>query len=218
MNELGMKAGSSLSDRVYTKLLESLRNGSYKPGERVSESEVCEQFKVSRTPAREAIHRLINDGFLTQTSSGRPVAAHIDINRAEEIYDMREAVECLAAKLAAKNATTEDLIRLQQILDEQRAGVNNETDFLDINDRFHGQIYKISQNRYLQKTAEILLLSAQMIRGTTKGRYDFDTWSLADHEAIYNAIENGDTKAAEEAARKHTRRGRFQRISLLKQK
>ncbi|EIM73490.1 GntR family transcriptional regulator [Nitratireductor aquibiodomus RA22] len=179
---------------------------------------MCEEFSVSRTPAREAIHRLINDGFLTQTSSGRPVVADLDIDRAEEIYDMREAIECLAAKLAAKNARTEDLIALQAILNEQRAGVANETDFLDINDRFHNQIYRISNNRYIQKTAEILLLSAQMIRGTTKGRYDYETWSLSDHEEIYRAIENGDTKAAEEAARKHTRRGRFQRISLLKNK
>ena len=115
----------------------------------MSEAEICERFQVSRTPAREAIRRLLNEGFLATVESGRVIVAPIDIERAEEIYDMREAVECLAAKLAAKKATTKDLIELSGILDEQRRGATDETDFLDINDRFHRCVYRIASNRYL---------------------------------------------------------------------
>nr|WP_321526308.1 GntR family transcriptional regulator [uncultured Cohaesibacter sp.] len=205
-----------LSDQVYAKVRELLRDGAFVSGQRISEAEICDRFQVSRTPAREAIRRLLNEGFLTTVESGRIIVAPIDIERAEEIYDMREAVECLAAKLAAKKATTKDLIELRGILDEQRRGATDETDFLDINDRFHRCVYKIASNRYLLRSAEILLVSAGMIRGTTQGRYDYNTWSLKDHEEIYQAIEDGNTTAAEDAARCHVRRGRMQRISLLK--
>ena len=205
-----------LSDQVYTKMRELLGDGEFVSGQRVSEAEICERFQVSRTPAREAIRRLLNEGFLATVESGRVIVAPIDIERAEEIYDMREAVECLAAKLAAKKATTKDLIELSGILDEQRRGATDETDFLDINDRFHRCVYRIASNRYLLRSAEILLVSAGMIRGTTQGHYDYNTWSLGDHEKIYQAIEDGNTTAAEEAARRHVRRGRMQRIGLLK--
>ncbi|OCW59614.1 hypothetical protein AWJ14_11475 [Hoeflea olei] len=194
---------------------ELLRNGTLAPAERVSEQSLCKLFDVSRTPAREALQRLLSEGFLTTTGGGRMIVATIDIARAEEIYDMREAVECLAARLAAKRAQTADLIELRAILADQEKGQDNETEFLAINDRFHRCIYRISNNRYVQHTAEILRVSAEMIRGETKGRYDYDAWSLDDHRAIYEAIENGDGAAAEEAARQHVRRGRFQRLALL---
>ena len=209
------KPDSSLSDLVYAQLRSLLREGELSPGQRVSESNICERFQVSRTPAREAIHRLLNEGFLVLPPSGKPEVAEIDIPSAEEIYDMREAVECLAVRLAARKATTRDLIELSDILDEQAAGLSSETDFLDINDRFHACIYRISGNRHLQRTAGILLVSAGMIRGTTHGKYDFNSWSLSDHREIYQAIENGDAAAGEEAMRRHIRRGRFQRIKLL---
>ena len=209
-------ADLSLSDQVYAKIRELLRDGVFVSGQRVSEAEICERCQVSRTPAREAIRRLLDEGFLATVGSGRVIVAPIDIERAEEIYDMREAVECLAAKLAAKKATTKDLIELSGVLDEQRRGATDEADFLDINDRFHRCVYRIASNRYLLRSAEILLVSAGMIRGTTQGHYDYNTWSLKDHEDIYQAIEDGNTTAAEEAARRHIRRGRMQRIGLLK--
>ncbi|WP_110693469.1 GntR family transcriptional regulator [Salinicola halophyticus] len=215
MGKYALKADTSLSDGVYARVRDLLREGELMPGQRVSESEICGRFQVSRTPAREAIHRLLNEGFLTLGSGGRPVVAEIDIDRAEEIYDMREAIECLAARLAAKKARTNDLLELRRILEEQRAGSTSEADFLEINDRFHGCVYRISGNRYVQKTASILLVSAGMIRGSTQGKYDYDSRSLLEHEEIYQAIENGDSAAAEEAMRRHTRNGRFQRIALI---
>ncbi|MCD1634746.1 GntR family transcriptional regulator [Martelella mediterranea] len=209
------KTDDSLGEAVYGKVRELLRNGTLAPADRVSEQSLCKLFNVSRTPAREALQRLLSEGFLAHTSGGRMIVATIDIARAEEIYDMREAVECLAARLAAKRANTSNLIELRSILADQEKGQSNETEFLGVNDRFHRCIYRISNNRYVQHTAEILLASAEMIRGQTEGRYDYEAWSLKDHLAIYAAIENGDVAAAEEAARQHIRRGRFQRLALL---
>lgn len=206
-----------LSEQAYVKLRNLLRKGSYAPAQRISESEICDLFEMSRTPVREAIRRLQAEGLLDSTPGGRIVVAEIDLARVEEIYDMRETVEGLAARLAARNARTADLMRLDEILQLQRAGVTDEVAFLDINDRFHGAIYELSANRYVTQSAEVLLNSASMIRGSTHGDYDFDSWSLSDHEAIFAAICDGDTAAAEDRMRHHVRRGRWQRIQLLTQ-
>ncbi len=209
MNSDAPKPDIPLSDVVYAQVRGLLREGDLAPGQRLSEAELCERFNVSRTPAREAIHRLVNEGFLSVGASGRLCVAEIDIAAAEEIYDMREAVECLAARLAAKKATTEDLIELRTILEEQRRGAFSENEFLPINDRFHGCIYRISGNRYVRRTASILLVSAGMIRGSTHGKYDYESFSLKDHEEIYQALEDGDSAAAEAAIRRHTPEGAF---------
>ncbi|ALM52646.1 GntR family transcriptional regulator [Halomonas huangheensis] len=204
-----------LGEQAYIRLRDLLRHGNLKSGQRLSESEICDRFAMSRTPVREAIRRLQSEGLLGSTPGGRIVVAEIDLERVEEIYDMREAVEGLAARLAARNARTPDLMRLEKILQEQRAEPDTEVRFLNINDRFHGAIYTLSRNRYVIHDAEVLLNSASMIRGSTHGRYDYESWSLQDHEAIFNAICNGDTAGAETAMRQHIRRGRWQRTRLL---
>lgn len=205
----------SLSEQAYIGLRDLLRQGAFRPGQRISEQEICERFTMSRTPVREAIRRLQSEGLLDPTPGGRAAVAEIDLDRVEEIYDMRESVEGLAARLAARNARSSDLIRLELILQEQRADIADETEFLKINDRFHGAIYELSMNRYVIQSGESLMNSASMIRGTTHGAYDYASWSLEDHQAIFAAICNGDTTLAEAEMRKHVRRGRWQRIRLL---
>lgn len=204
-----------LSEQAYLRLRDLLRYGQLVSGQRLSESDICERFTMSRTPVREALRRLQSEGFLGTTPGGRILVAEIDLARVEEIYDMREAMEGLAARLAARNARTPDLMRLEEILEIQRAVPENEAAFLDINDRFHGAIYELSRNRYVVRNAEVLLDSASMIRGSTHGRYDYESWSLTDHEAVFKAICDGDTALAEEVMRHHIRRGRWQRTRLL---
>lgn len=205
----------SLSEQVYDGLRSQLLRGEFSVGQKIREADICDLFGVSRTPVREAMRMLQAEGILGATAGGRAVVTEPDLKQVEEIYDMREVIEALAAKLATKNAKTPDILEMQSILDDQKAGPDNEMDFLVINDRFHRALYRLSDNRYIQRTAEILLNSASMVRGSTHGRYDFESWSLHDHERIFKAIAAGDTNAAAEAAKDHIRRGREQRIKLI---
>lgn len=205
----------SLGEQAYIKLRDLLRSGEIPAGKRLGEKEICDRFDMSRTPVREAFRQLLSDGLLSTSLGGRIVVAEIDLAKVEEIYDMREAVEGLAARLATKKARTPDLMKLESILEEQRKGIASEASFLGVNDRFHGAIYQLSGNRYVQRNAEVLLNSASMIRGSTHGRYDYESWSLSDHEAIFQAMCNGDTVGAEQAMLLHIRRGRWQRTRLL---
>jgi len=200
---------------VYQNLRESLRFGEFKPGEKIREVDICRRFNVSRTPVREALKLLLADGFLAAAPGGRLAVAGIDLEQAEEIYEMRETVEGLAARLAARKAKTTDIVELSGILDEHARSLGNDNRSLRINDRFHMKIYEISRNRYILKTADLLLNSIGMIRIATSDRFSYKDESYNQHRAIFSAIERGDTQGAEDAARHHIREGRRMRIMLL---
>lgn len=207
----------SRGSQIYHDLRDALRLGGLKAGEKIREIDICEKYGVSRTPAREALKQLYADGFLVSAAGGRLAVARMDIAQAEELYEMREVVEGLAARLAARNATTLDLDALSRLMNARPEGETDELAFLRINDQFHQKIYEMSRNRYVMRTADILLNSIGMIRISSTVGYEFKDTSLTEHQEIFEAIERGDTQAAEEVARRHVRNGRRRRILLLSQ-
>lgn len=200
---------------VYQSLRESLRFGEFKAGQKIREVDICHRFNVSRTPVREALKLLHADGFLTASPGGRLTVAGMNLDQAEEIYEMRETVEGLAARLAARKANTTDIVALSNIIDEQIKCIGDSKKILRVNDKFHVKIYEISRNRYIMKTADLLLNSIGMIRIATSDRFSYSEESYKQHCQIFSAIERGDTQGAEDAARHHIREGRRMRIMLL---
>ncbi|MEC9310977.1 MAG: GntR family transcriptional regulator, partial [Pseudomonadota bacterium] len=93
---------------AYTLILEAIDHGTYRPGDRLVESELAERFGVSRTPIREALQRLETQGMLTR--DGRSlIVASLDHNQLAELYIVRTELEGLAARLAARHATPEEV-------------------------------------------------------------------------------------------------------------
>ena len=93
---------------AYSLILEAIDVGVYKPGDRLVESELAERFGVSRTPIREALQRLETQSLLER--DGRSlIVASLDHNQMAELYVVRRELEGLAARLAAKHATEEEI-------------------------------------------------------------------------------------------------------------
>jgi DNA-binding FadR family transcriptional regulator len=93
---------------AYTLILEAIEAGVYKPGDRLVESELAERLGVSRTPVREALQRLETQAMLTR--DGRSlIVASLDHNQLAELYTVRTELEGLAARLAARHATPEEV-------------------------------------------------------------------------------------------------------------
>ena len=93
---------------AYTLILAAIDSGIYRPGERLVESELAERFGVSRTPIREALQRLETQSLLAR--DGRSlIVASLDHNQLSELYVVRAELEALAARLAAKHATPEEV-------------------------------------------------------------------------------------------------------------
>ena len=104
---------------AYTLILEAIEAGVYKPGDRLVESELAERLGVSRTPVREALQRLETQAMLSR--DGRSlIVASLDHNQLAELYAVRTELEGLAARLAARHATDEEIRVLRAMAQEAR--------------------------------------------------------------------------------------------------
>ena len=102
---------------AYSLILSAIDNGIYRPGDRLVESELAERFGVSRTPVREALQRLETQSMLKRDGRSLIVAA-LDHNQLAELYTVRTELEALAARLAARHATPEEIRVLAGMIDE----------------------------------------------------------------------------------------------------
>ena len=135
---------------AYSLILEAIDVGIYKPGDRLVESDLADSFGVSRTPIREALQRLETQSLLTR--DGRSlIVSSLDHSQMAELYIVRAELEGLAANLAAKHATSEEVKVLQDMVESDRKITLDPSALAKSNRRFHKQIHLASHNRFLIK-------------------------------------------------------------------
>ncbi len=187
---------------AYTLILEAIDSGLYKPGDRLVESELAERFGVSRTPIREALQRLETQSLLTR--DGRSlIVASLDHNQMAELYVVRCELEGLAASLAARHATEEEIQVLRDMVKEDRALLDDPSALARANRRFHKQIHLASHNRYLVQQLDLVHRSMALMATTSLAAEGRGEKALAEHAAIVDAIARRDEKAAYKALRDH---------------
>ena len=140
---------------AYSMILEAIDIGTYRPGDRLVESELAERFGVSRTPVREALQRLETQSLLAR--DGRSlIVASLDHNQMSELYVVRSELEGLAASLAARHATDEEVRILREMVEEDNALIGDPAALARSNRRFHKQIHLASHNRYLVQQLDLV--------------------------------------------------------------
>ena len=198
---------------AYTLILEAIDRGDYKPGDRLVESELAERFGVSRTPVREALQRLETQSMLAR--DGRSlIVASLDHNQLAELYVVRAELEGLAARLAAKHASPEEAKVLRDMVEEDRALLDDPAALSRANRRFHKQIHLASHNRYLVQQLDLVHRSMALLASTSLAAEGRGETALAEHDAIVRAIEAGDGDAAQQALRAHISKAFETRLKL----
>jgi DNA-binding GntR family transcriptional regulator len=199
-----MTASGPPTKDAYDLILDAIDQGIYGPRDRLVEAELAERFGVSRTPIREALQRLETQAMLTR--DGRSlVVASLDHNQLAELYAVRSALEGLAARLAAKHATAEEVRVLYDMIAVDREIVGEPRKLSRANRRFHGQIHLASHNRYLVQQLEMVHRSMALLANTSLAVDGRGAEALDEHEAIVKAIEAGDEDAAEAALKARIR-------------
>jgi len=198
---------------AYGLILEAIDTGVYRPGDRLVESELAERFGVSRTPIREALQRLETQSLLTR--DGRSlIVASLDHNQLAELYVVRGELEGLAARLAARHATPEEVRVLSDMLEADRALVNDPKALSRANRRFHHQIHLASHNRFLVRQLDLVHRSMALLATTSLEVDGRPVGTLDEHAAIVQAIKDGDGDEADRALRDHISKAFVTRLKL----
>lgn len=191
-----------MKDDAYSLILNAIDGGVYRPGDRLVESELAERFGVSRTPVREALQRLETQSMLKR--DGRSlIVATLDHNQLAELYTVRAELEALAARLAARFATPEEIRVLTSMVEDDKAVIDDPQALARANRRFHHQIHLASHNRYLVQQLDLVHRSMALMARTTLAARGRGVAALAEHAALVQAIASGDEAAADKALRSH---------------
>ena len=202
-------ASASLRDRAYASLRQAIAETDiYRSREdiRLDEKELAEALGVSRTPVREAMTLLEQEGFL-RTVPRRGV--YIQRKTKREIVEMIcmwAALESMAARLATLRASDEDIAGLRRIFDDfgEATPADHIEEYSEANIAFHQSVVALSKSSILVETISNIFMHVRAIRRMTIARSDRASRSISDHMRIIEALEARDTERAEQLVRQHS--------------
>ena len=187
---------------AYSLILDAIDVGMFKPGDRLVESDLAERFGVSRTPIREALQRLETQSLLER--DGRSlIVASLDHNQMAELYVVRRELEGLAASLAARHATAEEVQVLHDMVEADDVLIDDPVELAKANRRFHQQIHLASHNRYLVQQLDLVHRSMALMATTSLAAEGRGKIAQDEHKAIVAAIADRDEAAAGKALKDH---------------
>ena len=173
---------------------------------RLDEKQLSQQLGVSRTPIREAITLLEQEGFLRTEPRRGIFIVRKTKRQVIEMIEMWAALESMAARLATVNASDEEIAGLRRIFDEFRTQTpaDHVEEYSDANIAFHQAIIRLSGSHLMGKTIEDLFVHMRAIRRMTISQKDRAARSIIDHMSIIEALEKRDTELAERLVRQHS--------------
>lgn len=190
---------------VYAGLRREIFGGLYQPGERLVEREIAVRYDVSRVPVREAIHRLGRDGLVDLSPKAGARVRDYTPEQVQDFYALRELLEGLAGRLAARRRTSEQLAGLWEVHQSSAAdfAAGDHAGGMSKTLIFHRQLLDAADSGPLRQALEPLHQGIQW----TLGQNHAEDSLIEQHRAVVQAVEERDEQAAEERVREHTRHG-----------
>lgn len=201
---------------AYEKLYQAIRSGALLPGSRIRETEVAELVGLSRTPVREAIRRLEADGVIEHQPRIGAVVKSLSHLEIVELYEMRKVLEKTAAAMAAKHASRAEIDELRDLNAAMLAAADTPAEVSRLNAHFHRIMFQAARNRYLLASSRALSNATLVLGPTTLENVERITSVVAQHDAIIDALEQGDAAAASEAAAVHIETSLSYRLKSLR--
>jgi DNA-binding GntR family transcriptional regulator len=183
--------------------------GALAPGSKLNERELCERLNVSRTPVREALKTLTQEGLLRSHPNHSPVVTEMDMDEITSLIDVVASIESLAGRLAARRVTDEmvaelGLLHYQMFLHHTRDEL---PDYFEANKAFHRKIIEFSGNRIVLWIWDLLALRVD------RARYHSNRWparwqaAIQEHQGLLDALSAGDEECLAHRMEEHVRNG-----------
>ncbi|MBU2693503.1 GntR family transcriptional regulator [Pimelobacter sp. 30-1] len=205
-----------LVDRIYVDLLERIVSGVLAPGERLREVHLATLLDVSRIPVREALRRLEFDGLVEIRPRRGATVRQLTIADVEELFDVREALEVLVARLAARHISEHGIALLDEALAQSQEAHLSGDDrrIAAASARFHEVMLELTGSSLLKSLMRMVSGRVHWLFRLTTFRGDHG--HRAEHDAMLEAIRNGEEEIAAALAYAHVARGRRPSIDALR--
>lgn len=195
----------TLSEKIFNSIRGKILDFSYSPGVRLSDDEIAAEFKMSRTPVREALNRLVEIGLVEAKSNRGFRVKTFTKKDIEDLYVLRNSLECLAVKLTIERINSEKEKKLKYLLKSYPSiiRVGDIERFNLVDSEYHEMIALFSENNALYETLHNLSFKIHLIR-----RYDHlrpGSWERTydEHMQILNHILTRDIKKGQRSMEKH---------------
>lgn len=208
-----------LRELVFESLREAIISGQLRAGERLMEIQLAEEMGVSRTPVREAIRKLELEGLVAMIPRKGAYVAGLSFKDIVDVFEIRSALEGLAAELAAERITDEELEELERYLvkiaeaiekGDLEKVVANDTDF-------HSLLYQASRNQRLSQIINNLREQIQRFRTTSLSYPGRMKTALEEHRKIVEAISARDGELASKLAHEHIENAENSMMNMIQQ-
>jgi DNA-binding GntR family transcriptional regulator len=200
----------NLGSQVFEQLKGMILRGEISPGRRMIESDIALSMGISRTPVREAVHKLEAEGLLMPLSKGGYAVRGLTISDIEDTFDIRSILESFAGYLAAKRHTEGEMVALEMKIDEfQRYLDRGDLKRLSaVNTEFHEALYALSRSHRLIKMINGLKDEIEFLRNIILNSEEMARLSNRDHREIVEAIKQRDAGKVERQLKEHILRGK----------
>jgi DNA-binding GntR family transcriptional regulator len=207
----------SRAQELYNWLRSAILSGELRPHERLVETTIAELASVSRTPVREALHRLEVDGLVGEGEGGGLEVIGFSLDELADLCAVRETLEGMATELAAVSRSELELATLRSVVarEEELAGDASSVEALvELNHSFHETLWRSARNRYLADELKHLRSLIERLQETTLRSSDRLEQAISEHKAIVDALEQRDVAVAGELARRHFRNAMAMRLAM----
>ncbi|MFR7989745.1 MAG: GntR family transcriptional regulator [Anaerovoracaceae bacterium] len=188
--EDGRTGNQPLSTNLYTELQEDILTGKLKSGEKLTEQKICNEYKVSRTPVREALRQLEMDGLIENIPNRGAFVLGLSKQDIEDMYVLRKAYEVQAVKWAIERITEEEMNELEETFEfmEFYTMKNDINKMQSINTAFHQIIYNATHNRMLKQLLSSYQIYLKYCNPSNYYAPDYLSVVLKEHRAIFDAF------------------------------
>ncbi len=215
---VGLTRRKSLGQHVFENLKHAILRGDIPPGNRLVESRLAETMGISRTPIREAMHKLEREGLLQKLPNSGFTVTGLTREDIEETFGIRSVLESYAARLAASNHEDGELVILEEKIEEYQTCLDERRleDLPEINTQFHDILYALSRSPKLIKMVndlrdQIYRFRKIILKAETRARASND-----DHRKMLQAMRKRDAEGVERLVKDHILRGQRMVLRELK--
>lgn len=214
LNEIETDIGSagdttrpSKQSVAYNYLRTAIITGRFPSEKPLVEREICDKLGVSRTPVREALRRLGSEGLVDFIPNRGVFVSALSKEKATQLYEMKEALECMAARLCAERASEDALTRMAECIELHRSyAEKGEFEIaVDLDLRFHVILVESCGNPLIEQHAKSLLLQTRRLSQLAVYDTDYMEQFTSQHQTILDSIRSHDVVAATEAVSQHIR-------------